>query len=215
MEELLFHRRRMFSVGFSFIFWILFIYIWGYLAWNDAQLGTKEWWFDLAGHYLAGTVCAWNLFFVLRNFISPRHSFRLLENSFQGVWVFILTLLVAWMWEVYEGSLDLYRVLSETNNMPAQTHALDTTADLVTTTIAAIPVIIFYIKTTQYFSRRFPDEHLRDEYVRFELLGEEMARNTRTHSQHVRRALFKNFQKGVSNVLREGSKKHRGKHKKA
>jgi len=215
MERLLFRRRRMLFIGFTIIFWLLFLYIWGFLAWGNAVLFSKEWWLDCAGHYLAGTVWAWNWFFIFRNYTSPRHSFRLLENVFQQFFIFIVTLLGAFAWEGFEGTWDQFRELLRIDMFPAQSHPLDTLLDMVVTTVASIPVVILYIKTSQYFADKFPDEYLREEYIRFTALGEDIAKRLLIHKRERRRQMISNFKREMARVLKGDTAIRAEKHRSA
>ncbi|MFC1720728.1 hypothetical protein ACFL0K_00530 [Patescibacteria group bacterium] len=194
IDKFIFQNRRFFVLIGSVIFWVAFIYIWGIYGWNDAQLGTKWWWSDLVGHVFAGIVLTINVFFVLRNYTSPRKSFRLLEKGYQAVFVVIIIVAIAALWEFFEGVLDAVRVLRGGIGFAAQTHALDTTIDFFVTSVVAIPTSIFYIKGINSLERKFPDQHLKDEIARYEGLGKQIADRISTHDKEVQKTILQKFQ---------------------
>lgn len=191
MDKLLFKYRRILIISASVIFWIAFIYIWGLKGWNDAQLFTKWWWFDFLGHVIAGIILSINIFFILRNYTSPRKSFRLLSNGYQGFFVVTIMITVSTFWEFFEGILDVVNILFQIGRFPAQTHALDTTIDIFTTSAVSIPAVYFYIQTISYFQKKFPNEKLQEEIIRYEEYGKSIASQMRVHDKNVQKTILK------------------------
>jgi len=193
VDKFIFKNRRFLVIAGSTIFWLAFIYIWGIKFWNDAQFGNQWWWSDLMGHVFAGFVLALNVFFVLRNYTSPRKSFRLLEKGYQAVFVVIIIVAIAALWEFFEGILDLVNTIQGGERFAAQTHALDTTIDFFVTSIAAIPATMFYIRGINSIQRKFPDEHLAEEIGRYEERGKRIAEQISTHERAVQKKIMKKF----------------------
>ncbi len=203
VDKFIFKNRRFFVLISSVIFWVAFIYIWGIKGWNDAQFGNIWWWSDLVGHVFASIMLTFNIFFVLRNYTSPRKSFRLLEKGYQAVFVVIIVVAIAALWEFFEGVLDVVNIIRGGERFAAQTHALDTTIDFFVTSIMAIPASIFYIKGINSIERKFPDEHLAEEIEKYEERGKRIAEQIATHERTVQKKIMKKFHGQLTGTNKE------------
>lgn len=138
------------SAAFA-LYWIVHIYIWGIWGWKESELFNDAWWFDTAGHALAGVVGALNLLYFYKTyslhgifrFAGKRHLTKdiVSDVAISGiVWE-----LIELLWD-YNLQPNYFEWLAK-----AQKGVADTMFDLVTNPFAALLTLLFYFGSSVFY----------------------------------------------------------------
>ncbi len=184
------HPRTLFT-GIV-VFWLGFGFVWTYYGWTNSKIFGAGWWFDTAGHFLAGGGLAWSLMFFFRAYLF-RGLFRFDRGFEVGLVVIGCIALLATFWEVFELVWDYYLQPAHFHWLAqAQKSALDTTVDIVATLAgAAAALAAFSYISTLLYTRIFPDEAQQEEIERLEEMIEHIALQMRHAKKNRRMATFR------------------------
>ncbi|MCH7882854.1 hypothetical protein IIA95_00315 [Patescibacteria group bacterium] len=177
------------------IFWLLFLFIWGYL-WQDGQLFGKAWWFDTLGHAVFGFFGAFTLLYLLRVY-AIKGIFVFAGRVFLSVFIIAIITILGVFWEAGELFWDLTLQLDYFNWIAkAQKDSIDTTADILTNTGFAFFAMLFYGLYNKWYEKYYPNEYEKEEITK-------MKTKIARFSKDIRKQRRRYFKKEMKPALKE------------
>ncbi len=160
------------------LFFILFIYIWGYWAWGESEVWSNGWKFDALGHAIFGFVLSFILLYLIKKylfwiFVSPKIIVAFIIMA-------VVTYIEAQIWEGGELLWDNWLQPNFFSHLAkAQKGRLDTSADILITSYASFLAMILWWVYRKFFEWKWSNEAIQERI-------EEAAERAKLYSNEIR-----------------------------
>jgi len=192
------HRAAM-IIGLV-IFWLVYAYIWAIWGWNDSTLFSRWWYFDTLGHAIFGVGATITLLFLFRNSV---HAWFFFGGNIMLTVATVSTVAFAGVfWEFIEAAWDVYHH-GVPDHIRAQNSALDTSLDILSSTLTSFITVLIYILYSKWYWRRNPNEQVEELGSRIELLSQHMKKEIREQRLDIRKALRRRLKKKLLKIFRK------------
>ena len=184
-------RKKRLAMNWIILFGnLIFVYIWGYKGWQEAEYNTDAWWFDSYGHMIFGFCWAFILLYWAKRYLLSLYV-QIPKWVLAIVIILAVSSIETLVWENYEFGIWDSLIQPAYPYLPkAQKGSPDTMMDINFTTAAAILAMIFWCVYRKFCVLKWPNEaaeEMREEMIKRNKLSVDEINSLQTeHRRFVR-----------------------------